>query len=251
AAEAAYRIVQTASRGPAAEPDGGQDQPERRPRIRRPSRERDESWAREGVEIEWQERFGFANDPSDAEGFQRGGEFTEIFEAQPAKIVPFRSQDVYGRRITDRVCDFLAEYDPVTLELKGELAEAWQYDPEGLWLRVKINPRARFSDGQKVTAEDVRWTFHEFIMNPEIESERARSVMDNIVECKVIDEETVEFTFRDALFNNKSQAMGYEILPKHYYSQFTPAQINQSTGLLMGSGPFKLERLDELNQWTP
>src|SRR5690606_38628578 len=38
---------------------------------------------------------------------------------------------------------------------------------------------------------------------------------------------------------------------KHFYSQFTPAEINQSTGLLMGSGPFKLERLDALSQWTP
>jgi peptide/nickel transport system substrate-binding protein len=48
-----------------------------------------------------------------------------------------------------------------------------------------------------------------------------------------------------------AQASGLPIIPKHFYSRFSPTQINQSTGLLMGSGPFKLANLDPQNQWTP
>jgi peptide/nickel transport system substrate-binding protein len=40
------------------------------------------------------------------------------------------------------------------------------------------------------------------------------------------------------------------VLPKHYYSRFEPAQINRATGLLLGSGPYKLEVLDPDRQWT-
>ncbi len=31
-------------------------------------------------------------------------------------------------------------YDPQSLEMVGLLAEAWQIDPDGEWMRAKINP---------------------------------------------------------------------------------------------------------------
>jgi peptide/nickel transport system substrate-binding protein len=221
-----------------------------------PAAERDASWARAGVEIQWQPPFEFATDPAAQPGFRTGGEFSEIFEAQPAKLTPYINTDVYGTRVIDRVCENLANYDPKTLKLRGQLADAWQVDPDGLWLRVHINPKATFSDGEPVTAEDVRWTFMDFVKNPLIEAERSRSIMDSLDGVEAIGERTVEFKFNKSLFTNISTAMGEPILPKHWYAQFEPSQINQATGLLMGSGWFRLETLPrtpaELSQqWTP
>ncbi len=212
---------------------------------------RDESWARPGVKIEWQEPWDFASDPRKVPGFQEGGEFTDLFEAQPAKITPFLGSDVYATRVCNRVCDSLGAYDPTTLRFVGTLADAWQQDPEGLWIRVHIRPDARFSDGEQVTAEDVRWTFKDFIFNPSIEAERTRSTLDQIEEVKVLGPKTVEFVFNKALSFNMVSALGNYILPKHFYEKFEPAQLNSSTGLLMGSGPFRLERLDPSAQWSP
>lgn len=212
---------------------------------------RDESWARPGVKIEWQEPWDFASDPRKVPGFQEGGEFTDLFEAQPAKITPFLGSDVYAIRVCDRVCDSLGAYDPTTLRFVGTLADAWQQDPKGLWIRVHIRPDARFSDGEQVTAEDVRWTFKDFIFNPSIEAERTRSTLDQIEEVKVLGPKTVEFVFNKALSFNMVAALGNYILPKHFYEKFEPAQLNSSTGLLMGSGPFRLERLDPSAQWSP
>lgn len=127
---------------------------------------RDESWARPGVKIEWQRPWDFATDPRTQSGFAEGGEFTEIFEGQPPKVTPNIASDVYGRRVIDRVCDSLAAYDPKTLEFRGVLAAAWQQDPAGLWIRVRLRDGLRFSDGEPLTAEDVRWTFDEYIFNP-------------------------------------------------------------------------------------
>lgn len=215
-----------------------------------------DAWARPGVKIERWPMPTPASDPSKMPGFAVGGEFVELFEAQPAKLVPFISGDVYYTRVLERVCEPLATFDPKTLKLKGQLADAWQVDPDGLWVRAHINPRARFSDGSPVTSEDVRWTYVDYVLNPLIEAERTRSTMDNLKEVKVIDDLTVEFAFKEPLFTNAINALGLAILPKAYYSKFEDKQINQATGLMMGSGPFRFERLpagpDDLDgQWTP
>lgn len=213
---------------------------------------RDTAWAREGVEVEWQPDWTFATDPRGLPGFRSGGTFTEIFEAQPAKLTPYIQTDVYGRRVVDVVVQTLGAYDPITLKLRGVLAQAWQYDPNGMWLRVRIHPRARFSDGAPVTSEDLRWSFHDFVMNPQIESERSRSILRDVIDrIDVIDEHTAEIAFKDAFFSNLDSALTLFILPKHIYSQYTPKQINESTGMLIGSGPFRLERWDINDQWIP
>src|ERR1043165_3906871 len=184
--------------------------------------------------------------------FRTGGEFTEIYEAQPAKVVPSIQTDVYGRRVVDLVMECLGSYDPKTLRLRGQLADAWQVDPQGLWLRARIRENARFSDGTPVTAEDLRWTFHDFIMNKEIEAQRDRSTLeDTIDKVMPLSDRVVEFTFKQPNFLNVDNAMTIFVLPKHYYSKFSPADLNKATGLLMGSGPFKFESIDPANQWAP
>ncbi|MEY4826762.1 MAG: hypothetical protein RLZZ288_313 [Planctomycetota bacterium] len=217
---------------------------------------RDDAWARPGVKIERWSAPAAASDPAKLPGYGEGGEFTELFEAQPAKLTPYIASDVYQTRVMDRVCEGLGTFDPTTLKMVGRLADGWQIDPDGLWIRAHINPLAHFSDGQPVTAEDVRWTYLDFINNPLIEAERTRSTQDNLKDVKVIDDHTVEFVFKEPLFTNILIAFGDPILPKHYYAKFEPSQVNQATGMLMGSGQFRLEKLpkgpdDLASQWTP
>lgn len=218
---------------------------------------RDEKWARPGVAVAWQPQPEFPNDPSKVPGFKMGGEFVEVFEGQPQKVTPYLYADVYGLRVVDRVCESLGSFDPKTMKLVGVLADAWQIDPDGKWIRVHINPKARFSDGSALTAEDVRWTYVDFILNTSIDADRTRSTLVDILDgVDVVDPQTIEFRFKDALFTNILIALGEPILSKAYYSQFEPSQINQSTGLLMGSGPYMMERIpagaqDLASQWTP
>ncbi len=218
---------------------------------------RAEGWARTGVPVQWQAEPSFANDPSKVPGYRVGGEWVEVFEGQPQKLTPYLYADVYGNRVVDRVCESLGSFDPKTMMLVGVLADAWQVDPDGKWIRAHLNPRAKFSDGSPVTAEDVRWTYQDFIMNPAIDADRTRSTLADILDgVEVIDERSVEFRFKDALFSNILIALGEPILSKKYYAQFEAAQVNQSTGLLMGSGPFMMAQtpksVSELStQWTP
>lgn len=188
-------------------------------------------------------------DPAAAEG----GTFVEIFEAQLTKITPYLFSDVYGRRVNDLVVESLGWYDPNELTLRGRLAEAWQYAEDGMWLRVKIRDQARFSDGMPVTAEDVRFTFHDVIFNPQIEADRDRTVYYNIDEVVPISEKVVEFRFKKTHFENLEQACLFKILPKHIYEEHieSPTIFNAMSGFLVGSGPFKLADLDMDDQWRP
>lgn len=216
------------------------------------SERRDESWARPGVAIEWWPVPGFERDPRNDADYALGGTFTEIFEGQPPTVTPYRYADVYGRRIVDIVCETLGRYNPQTLQMEGVLAEAWQFDPNGLWARFKIRDNVRFSDGKPLTAEDVRWTYADLMFNPQIEADRFRSTFIGAVkEVKVVSDNVVDFIYEKPLFSNFSLAVTMNIVPKHIYSQFTETQINQSTGLVMGSGPFKLERFSSDDQWKP
>ncbi len=213
---------------------------------------RDESWARpDGGPVVWAKPQQLAAPPYDMPGFAEGGTFVEIFEGQPPTITAYRYMDVYGGRVIDQVCEPLGSYDPVTLKMEGLLAEAWQYDRGGMWLRAKIRDGARFSDGQPVTAEDVRFTLHDFIFNMEIDAERFRGTYSGIARVEPLSERVVEFTFKEKRFDNLDQAFLFPILPKHVYSRFTPSQINSSTGLLVGSGPYQLATMDVNNQWAP
>ncbi len=214
--------------------------------------ERDESWARAGAKVEWQEPWSFATDPAPQKGYQPGGAFTEVFEVRPAKLVPNIQTDTYGRRVVDQVVQSLGAYDPQTLKLRGVLAEAWQLDPDGMWFRAKIWDHAVFSDGVPVTAEDLRWSFHDFIMNTEIEAQRQRSFIgDQVDTITAISDKVVEIKFKKRLFSNLDTALTMYVLPKHYYSRLTPAETNKGTGLLLGSGPFRLDNADPASQWTP
>lgn len=215
------------------------------------------AWARDGVPIDSTGPWNYTTDPFEQEGFATGGEFTEIFEGQPSKITPFLYADVYGRRVNDVVAESLGWYDPETLKMRGRLAESWQYDPNGEWLRVKIRDSARFSTGDQVLADDVRWTHDELLFNPEIEAERFRSVYNAIDSIEIIGDpatsKVVEFHFKEPRFDNLDQAFGFKVLPRKVYEVLieSPATFNQSTGLLVGSGPFRLERVDIDDQWAP
>ncbi|MFM9171098.1 MAG: hypothetical protein ACKOTD_13595, partial [Phycisphaerales bacterium] len=77
-----------------------------------------------------------ATDPEGQPGFALGGEFTELFEAQPAKLTTLISTDVYATRVIDRVCESLGAFNPKTLKMEGALADGWQVDPQGLWIRA-------------------------------------------------------------------------------------------------------------------
>jgi peptide/nickel transport system substrate-binding protein len=208
-------------------------------------------WARPGVPVTRSPRWTFEDPTHDS---LRGvdGDFVEALEASPQTLTPFFATDAQARRvIQDSVCQTLGEIDRRRGDIRGQIADAWQSDPEGRWLRIKIADTAKFSDGSPVTADDVKFSL-DVLRMPGIDADRTRGAVEGIDRIEVISDRVAEFHFKEPRALNVLHALcSLYIVPKHFYEQFTPEELNRSTGLLMGSGPFMLKDLDPANQWRP
>ncbi len=207
-------------------------------------------WARPGVPVFRTKRPDWINDPTSQPDYQAGGVITIGLESKLTTITPYVGVSAVGRRVLDLAQERLADYHPKTLELQGVLAEAWQMDPAGLWLRVKIRDDAVWSDGQPVSAEDIRFTI-DLLRDPKSGAARFASQFEAVESVTAISPKAVEVVFREALSINESGTLRLVPLPSHVYSKLTPEQFKASTGVLVGTGPYMLPSLDLANQWTP
>jgi peptide/nickel transport system substrate-binding protein len=119
--------------------------------------------------------------------------------------------------------------------------------PVPIRLIFQIRRGVSFSDGEPLTADDVAFTY-DLIMNPAIEAPRLRAYYRLVRDVEATGTHEVVFTFREPYFMAMDFAAGMEILPEHFYSQFTAEEINQEPGLLMGSGPY---RMADPTGWAP
>lgn len=209
----------------------------------------DESWAREGGgEIVRLDPLKPGSDPRGLDDYSRGGELRVILRSEPRSLTPYQRIDAYTYQIVDEiVCEQMADYDWETLELRGVLARAYQEATDGTWVRILLDERARFSDAAPVTAEDVRYTIEDYIGNAEIDVPVMRSVLENVSGVEVVNEHVVEVRFHEARFDNVATVLRLSVLPAHFYGALSASEINGSTGLLMGSGPYRLAD----REWTP
>lgn len=164
-------------------------------------------------------------------------------------ITPLVSSDAYASEVQNYVLETLLTRDPDTLAWRGLVAESWSASPDGLTIIFKLRRDVSFSDGKPLTARDVAFTF-EFIMTEAIAAPRDRAYLSKIKQVTALDDYTVEFVFAEPYFNSLSLAGSLDILPEHFYRRFLddPRKFNESRGLLLGSGPY---RLADPEGWTP
>ncbi|HEB63042.1 MAG TPA: ABC transporter substrate-binding protein [Gammaproteobacteria bacterium] len=164
-------------------------------------------------------------------------------------ITPLVSSDAYASEVQGYVQESLILRDPETLEWKGLIAKSWQVSDDGLMITFQLHDNVKFSDGKPLTAEDVVFSF-DFIMTDAIAAPRSRAYFEKIASVTAISQYEVVFQFKEPYFNSLSLAGGMSIMPKHFYAPYLkePHTFNESKGLLMGSGPY---RLSDPKGWTP
>ncbi len=180
-------------------------------------------------------------------GFARGGWFVDNFATKIGRVTPLVSQDVYAAWVQGLVQETLAVRDPFSVEFVPRMARSWKVSDDGLTMRFELRDDVTFSDGHPFTADDVVFTY-DWIRNPEVDAPRDRSALTTFKSVKKISDFTVEFTFSEPYYLNFEVAAFTQILPKHFYSKFTPKEFNEKVGLLLGSGPYMLENPET---WTP
>ncbi|CUX13429.1 extracellular solute-binding protein [Agrobacterium deltaense] len=138
-------------------------------------------------------------------------------------------------------------YEPLMLRssdepfsLYGLLAETAEWDEERSFVQFNLNPKAKWSDGEPVTADDVIFTFN-------LLKEKGRppfnTRLDGVAKLEKIGDRSVRFTFNDKA-NRETPlilASSTPILPKH---AIDPEKFEQAgLGPVVGSGPYRIKTL--------
>ncbi len=182
-------------------------------------------------------------------GYAQGDWSVSAFGNNLKTLTPLVSSDAYASDVQGYVLESLIARNPDTLEWEGLIAKVWQISPDGLTITFQMRDDVTFSDGQPLTAEDVAFTF-DFIMNEKIDAPRDRAYMEKIKEVTAKGKYEVVFVYKEPYFEALALAGGMGIFPKHFYAPYlqTPQAFNESKGLLLGSGPY---RLQDPKGWTP
>jgi peptide/nickel transport system substrate-binding protein len=209
-------------------------------------------------------------------GYARGDWLVDSFGNTVGKLTPLLSTDAYAADVQSYVLEGLADRDPATLEWKPLLSTGWRtidntaaYQafvekqkaagktpeeiaklpdaPFALKIAFKMRSGVRFSDGEPLTADDVVFTY-KFVMNERVNAPRDRAYLSRIKSVEKTAPDEVTFTFAEPYFEVMNLAAGMPILAEHFYGKYKPEDFNQSVGLLLGSGPYRMENP---TSWKP
>ncbi len=123
-----------------------------------------------------------------------------------------------------------------------EIADAYKYPADFSSATYRLDPRARWHDGQPITVDDVIWSFN-FLKN---ESPQFNRYFANVTEAVAISDREVEFHFDQKGNRELPQIMAdVVVLPKHWWEATDATgkkrDITQpSLEIPLGSGPYKI-----------
>ena len=125
------------------------------------------------------------------------------------------------------------------------LAKEWSHSPDGLEWRFTLRDNAKWQDGRPVTADDVKFSFDYVItgaassvsrLAPSLDLKEVIAESPNVV--------VIRLNKATAVFE-EDVAMRLFIIPQHVWSTVTDPAKFRGPGAIMGSGPYKLESVDE------
>ncbi|MES1964917.1 extracellular solute-binding protein [Psychrobacter sp. AH5] len=121
-----------------------------------------------------------------------------------------------------------------------QLATGVTYDTEDAsWIIYHLNPKAKFWDGTPVTSTDVKATYEAILSKGPM---YIRSYLSDIKEVQIIDEQQVKFIFKSG--DNKEILLTVGQFPIFAKSSVDADFEKITLTPLMGSGPYKLGRVD-------
>lgn len=167
---------------------------------------------------------------------------------------PLLSTTTYDNNVNSLV------YSPLILldennEYQPGLAEKYEFSDDKLTLTFNLRKDVKWHDGEEFTADDVAFTFTS-IADPKYTGSRFNEISkivgaqdyhdgksDSISGIKVIDTNTISFTYTEVYAPALSNFSQRGIIPKHIWSKVDIADWENQSDLLnkpIGTGPFKL-----------
>jgi len=123
----------------------------------------------------------------------------------------------------------------------GLIAQKMERDPDGLWVRFYLNPKARFADDTPITAEDVAYTYNLLMTKGSLSY---RMLYGEVKGMQIEGPLQVRFDFK----NNQNRTLALDlasmrILPEHWWKT---RDFSNGGGFEppLGSGPYSVSQVD-------
>lgn len=168
----------------------------------------------------------------------RGGVLTLHTPEFPESFNSFINNEVDVDQVTQLIYDSLLDLNPDTLEFEPLIADSWNISPDKKTFTFTIDPRAKWSDGQPITAEDVSFTY-DVIMDPHNLTSVQRLFFIRFDEPVITGKNTIRFKSKNVNYLNFVTLAGMNILPRHLYQG---KDFNKSFNMELpgSSGPYAL-----------
>lgn len=158
------------------------------------------------------------------------------------KLNPFTLRGLPAAGLGTLMFETLAEAsDDEPFSMYGLLADDIRFADDGLSITFHLNPRARFWNGDPVTAEDVRHSFD--VLTGKLAHPRFRQYFADVARAVVVDPATVRFEFRRR--NHELHmiiGMQLPVFSRKWGGQLPFDRVVQDEPLT--SGPYRIERFD-------
>lgn len=122
----------------------------------------------------------------------------------------------------------------------GVLAESWEISDDQITFTFKLNPKAKWSDGKGITAEDVQF-YYDVIMNKSNMTPAFRASLSKFKRPIVVDTHTIRFEATSNHWQNFWSAAECSAFPKHMWKDKDFNEIKFDFEVV--SGPYKISKL--------
>lgn len=166
----------------------------------------------------------------------RGGTYAEASFGEIETLNPLYSSSSSETAAARLLFSSLYTYDEAGA-LRGDLATTTSISKNGRVYTVSLRPDAQWSDGTKLTANDVAFTVN-LIKDPAVRSPLRINWQDITVEA--LDDQRVQFTL-PAAYAAFPHALTFAVLPQHILRDVQPAGLREAefSRSPVGSGPFR------------
>ena len=124
----------------------------------------------------------------------------------------------------------------------GVLADSWSVSEDGKTFTFHVDPRAKWSDGKPITAEDVQF-YYDVIMDEKNLTPIFKVGLSRFDRPEVVDSLTVKMTAKESHWGNFWEAAGMLAFPKHAWAGKDFNQIRYEFPVV--SGPYIIKTFRE------
>jgi peptide/nickel transport system substrate-binding protein len=183
---------------------------------------------------------------------QRGGRLTLVTLGAPQTFNPLTAVDNASAAASRLLFASLVSMDAATRELSSDLAESWSVDADQKTWTFKLRPGLRWSDGERLTADDVVFTWNDVMYNPQLNQSTYGVFLIGGRKFAVskVDESTVRVVLPEPFAPFLEYFGSVFILPRHTFESAVQGRrfaalynISTQPRLIAGCGPFRVKEV--------